>query len=170
MEIDDLAIVGVGAFLVLVALIWKAYRVIDDRLSKIQADISELHCGVSHLFLLASKSENASSKPDPYGAPDNAGKVAHKTDDLALLRSPGLESELAEVDELCAKLITLVPPASAVPLISAVPKATAAQPISEMNAERPRSSKAAAHSGLANAAPRPRALMPWPADMRTRGS
>jgi hypothetical protein len=166
----DLAIVGIGAFLVLVALIWKAYRVIDERLSEIQADIGELHNGVSHLFLLASKSENASSKPDPHGAPDNAGKVAHKTDDLALLRSPGLESELAEVDELCAKLITLVPPAKGVPLISAVPKATAAQPISEMNAERPGSSKAATLSGLANAGPRPRPLMPWPADMGTRGT
>jgi hypothetical protein len=165
----DLAIVGVGAFLVLVALIWKAYRVIDERLSEIQADIGELHNGVSHLFLWASKSENASSKPAPHGTPDNAGEVAHKADDLALLRSPGLESELADVDELCAKLITLVPPTKAVPLLSAVHKAAEAQPISEVKAERPRSAKAATHSGLANAG-RPRPLMPWPADVGTRGA
>jgi hypothetical protein len=145
----DLAIVGVGALLVLVALIWKAYRVIDQRLSEIQADIGELHNGVSHLFLLASKAENASSKLDPDCAPDNAGRIAHKTDELALLRSPGLESELAEVDELCAKLITLVPPAKAVPLISAVPRATAAQPISEMNAE-------------SHAVRRPQPMLAWP--------
>ena len=50
----DLAVLGVGAFLVLVALIWKAYRVIDQRLSEIQADIGELHGGVSHLYLRSS--------------------------------------------------------------------------------------------------------------------
>jgi hypothetical protein len=166
----DLAIVGVGALLVLVALVWKAYRVIDERLSEIQADIGELHNGVSHLFLLASKAENASPKPNPYGGPENARTVAHQTHDLALLQSLGRDSELAEVHELCAKLITLVPPASAVPLISEVPRAMAVQPIWELNAERPRSSKAAIHSSLDKAGPRPRPLMPWPADMGTRGT
>jgi hypothetical protein len=100
----DLTVLSVGAFLVLVALIWKAYRVIDERLSEIQADIRELHGGVSHLFLLASKSEAKT-------ASENAGKLANEADDLALLRSPGLEADLALVDGLCAKLITLVPPA-----------------------------------------------------------
>jgi hypothetical protein len=120
----DLAVLGAGAFLVLMALIWKAYRVIDERLSAIQADIGELHNGVSQLFLLASKSEART-------ASDDARKVAH--DDLALLRSPGLEADLAEVDELCAKLITLVPPAKAIPLISEVPQAK----VAPVNAERP---------------------------------
>src|SRR5271169_5730081 len=46
----DLAVLGAGAFLVLMALIWKAYRAIDERLSEIQADIGELHNGVSQLF------------------------------------------------------------------------------------------------------------------------
>ena len=134
--ITDLAVVGVGAFLVLVALIWKAYRVIDQRLDEIQADIRELHCSASHLFVLASTNAKASD-PKPRVASDNSANAPHETDDLAFLRSPGLEADLTEVDELCAKLITLVPPAKAAALISAVPQAKAVPPISEMNAERP---------------------------------
>ena len=107
----DLTVLSAGAFLVLMVLIWKVYRGIDERLSEIQADIGELHNGVSHLFLLASKSE---AKIDS----ENASEVAHKADDLALLQSPGLEADLAVVDGLCAKLITLAPPAKAAPLIS----------------------------------------------------
>jgi hypothetical protein len=114
--IADLALLGAGAFLVLVALIWTAYRVIDERLGEIQADIAELHNGVAHLFLLASKSEAKPSKPKPCFAFDN-GKTAN---DVAFLRSRGLAAELAQVDELCGKLITLVPPPEAIPLISAV--------------------------------------------------
>jgi hypothetical protein len=107
----DLMVLSAGAFIVLLALIWKVYRVIDKRLSEIQADIGELHNGVSHLFLLASKSQAKTVS-------ENASKVTHKADDLALLQSPGLEADLAVVDGLCAKLITLVPPAKAAPLIS----------------------------------------------------
>jgi len=47
------------------------------------------------------------------------------------------KADLAEVDELCAKLITLVPPAKALPLISAVPQSSAVPAIPEVNAERP---------------------------------
>ena len=107
----DLTVLTAGAFLVLMALIWRLYRGIDERLREIQADIGELHNGVSHLFLLASKSE---TKP----VSENAGKVARKADDLALLQSPGLEGDLAVVDGLCAKLIALAPPDKAAPLIS----------------------------------------------------
>jgi hypothetical protein len=107
----DLTVLSAGAFLVLMALIWTVYRVIDGRLSEIQTDIGDLHTGVSRLFLLASKSEAETVS-------ENAGKVAHKANDLALLQSPGLEADLAVVDGLCAKLITLAPPAKAAPLIS----------------------------------------------------
>ena len=107
----DLTVLSAGAFLVLMVLIWKVYRGIDERLREIQADIGELHNGVSHLFLLASKSE---TKP----VSENAGKVARKADDLTLSQSLGLEGDLAVVDGLCAKLIALAPPAEAAPLIS----------------------------------------------------
>jgi hypothetical protein len=106
----DLTVLSAGAFLVLMVLIWKVYRGIDERLREIQADIGELHNGVSHLFLLASKSE---TKP----VSENAGKVARRADDL-VLRSPGLEGDLAVVDGLCAKLIALAPPDEAASLIS----------------------------------------------------
>jgi hypothetical protein len=131
--ITDLAVVGVGAFLILVALIWKAYRVIDERLSEIQADISELQ---NALFLLASKSDAKTSNP-ALVAPGDADTIAHRTDELVFLRSPGLESDLTAVGELCAKLITLVPPAEAATLISAVPLANVAPLIPEIRAERP---------------------------------
>jgi hypothetical protein len=84
------------------------YRDIGERLREIQADIGELHNGVSHLFLLA-------SKPGTKAVSD---KLAHKADELALLQAPVLEADLAVVDGLCAKLIALVPPAEAAPLIS----------------------------------------------------
>jgi hypothetical protein len=105
-----------GAFLLAVALIWKAYRVIDKRLSDIHAELGELHTGVSHLFLFVTKSAAKGSKAEPSSASAecNAGEVAHTP---APLPSPGLEAELAEVHDLCAKLITLVPPVEAAPLL-----------------------------------------------------
>jgi hypothetical protein len=128
----DLAIVAVSAFLILVALIWKAYRVIDERLNEIQSELDELHNGVSHLSSLASKSARTVS--------ENKRKVvdadlAHA--DLALLRSPGLETDLAVVEDLCAKLITLVPPPEAVPLLSEVPQAGSVLPIPGIIGKKP---------------------------------
>jgi hypothetical protein len=46
----DLTVLSAGAFLVLMVVIWKVYRGIDERLTEIQADIGELKNGVSHLF------------------------------------------------------------------------------------------------------------------------
>jgi hypothetical protein len=110
----DLAIIGAGAFLILVALIWKAYRVLDERLSEIQADLGELRGAIL-----------ASSEAKPFKPEAHIASAKPTNERLALLGSPGLEGPLAEVDELCAKLITLVPPAEAAPLISEAPKVEA---------------------------------------------
>jgi hypothetical protein len=92
----DLTVLNAGALLVLMALIWKVNRDIGERLREIQADIGELHKGVSHLFLLASKP----------GRKTVSDRVAHRADERS--QSPGLEADLAVVDGLCAKLIALV--------------------------------------------------------------
>jgi hypothetical protein len=118
----DLAIVAVSAFLILVALIWKD-RDIDKRLREIQSDLDELRNGVSHLFSLASKSARTASENARKVVDDDLAEI-----DVALLRSPGLETDSVAVEDLCAKLITLVPPPEAVPLISEVPQAGSVPP------------------------------------------
>ena len=123
----DLAVFAAGTFLILIALIWKAYRSIDARLSEIQADIR---------FTLASKFEGRISEPELDRA--SAGpKRVRQHDASGLLRSADLEAELTEVDGLCAKLITLVPPAQATPLVAKVPEARTAPLPSELKAESP---------------------------------
>jgi hypothetical protein len=112
---SDFAVIAVGVVLLLVVLIWKAYHSIDERLGEIQADIGDLHAGVSRLFALQSKFEAKKSE-----AERNAAAIVSTTGGRANPRapSPDLEHELAHVDELCAKLITLAPPAEAIPLLS----------------------------------------------------
>jgi hypothetical protein len=127
----DVAIVAVSAFLVLVALIWRD-RVIDKRLSEIQSDLDELRNGVSHLFSLASESARTASQNGRKVGDNDLARA-----DLALLQSPDLEPDLAVVEELCAKLITLVPPSEAVPLISGVPQAGSLPPFLEINGKKP---------------------------------
>jgi hypothetical protein len=103
---------AMGAILVLVValivLIWKMQLIIDMRLSEIQADIGDLHNAVSRLFVIAS---NAKSEADTSKIAPKISNAEPTFSENTGMPSHGLEAELHEVDELCAKLITLVPPA-----------------------------------------------------------
>jgi hypothetical protein len=119
---------SLGAFLCVVALLWKAFRLLDDRLDEIQADIADL-------IALA----RATSTPRPGVAP-SPGAVPFKAEpnvaEHARKRksSRGLEAELIEVDELCAKLITLAPPETALPLLK---EKTPEKPVEPVGGRKP---------------------------------
>jgi hypothetical protein len=113
---SDFAVIAVGVVVLLVVLIWKAYHAIDERLGEIQADIGDLHAGVSRLFALQSKFEAKKSEAERNAAAAES-TIGGRANPRAA-RSPDPEHELAHVDELCAKLITLAPPAEAIPLLS----------------------------------------------------
>jgi hypothetical protein len=110
----EYAVFAIGAFLVVAVLIWNMQRV-AKRLAELQAELGELHFVVSRLSVVTlnaiPKGEAAATVPDIASPePDVASKHA--------LQSLALEAELDEVHELCAKLITLVPPAEAIPLLA----------------------------------------------------
>jgi hypothetical protein len=108
------AAVAAGAFSIGVILIGITQHIIGKRLSDIQAELGELQVEVSRLFVLAL---NANPKADAPQAEPNTASAESVGGEVATPPSPALEIELVEVPELCAKLITLVPPAEAAPLL-----------------------------------------------------
>jgi hypothetical protein len=101
------------------ALIWRLNRVLR-LLSEVQDEVSALRDTVSRVFLmqLNCKTEN---KPSSLGAapppPTSDATTKNQTREYDALQLE-LELETAAIGELCAKLIALVPPQEAVPLIA----------------------------------------------------
>jgi hypothetical protein len=108
-----IAAVATGAFIVIVILIWNVQRVIGMRLTAIQTELDEVNLAVLELFKMAL---DANCKADFKAEPaESSGEEIPNEDPH---NASGFEAELDEVDALCAKLITLVPPTNAVPLLS----------------------------------------------------
>jgi hypothetical protein len=108
-----IAAVATGAFIVIVILIWNVQRVLGIRLTAIQTELGEVNLAVLELFKVAlDANRSADLKAEP--AKSSGGEIPKEHPHIA----SGREAELEEVDALCAKLITLVPPANAVPLLS----------------------------------------------------
>jgi hypothetical protein len=120
----EYAAVAVGTFLIIVILIWKKLRTIDMRLREMQAELNELHAVESRLFIMAlnanPKAQAPKAEPTIASAQSNDGRIIAEDDLGCSPQSPNLDvgTSRAEGDELCARLITLVPPAEAIPLIS----------------------------------------------------
>jgi hypothetical protein len=114
----EIASLIAGAILVS-ALIWQFHRITSRQLSEIQGEVSALRDVVSRVFLMqvAHKTEKEPSNLDvtPPPSPDPTAKNDRREDDA--LHQLEMEFEAAEIDELCAKLITLVPPEEAAPLL-----------------------------------------------------
>jgi hypothetical protein len=110
------AVYVVGVFLVL-ALMWRTQHVIGNGLNEIQNEVSELRNLVSRLFVMALNARSAAEPAVTETTLASAERGIATEDDT---RAPPLdpEGELAHVDELCAKLITLAPPREAFPLLS----------------------------------------------------
>jgi hypothetical protein len=108
-----IAALATGAFIVMVILIWNVQRVLSMRLTAIQTELGEVNLAVLELFKMALEANRrADLKAEP--AKSSGGEIPNEDPHNA----SGLEAELDEVDTLCAKLITLVAPANAVPLLS----------------------------------------------------
>jgi hypothetical protein len=108
-----IAALATGAFIVMVILIWNVQRVLSMRLTAIQTELGEVNLAVLELFKMALEANRrADLKAEP--AKSSGGEIPNED----LHNASSLEAELDEVDTLCAKLITLVAPANAVPLLS----------------------------------------------------
>jgi hypothetical protein len=128
---------SLGAFLCVVALLWKAFRLLDDRLDEIQGDIADLI-----MLARATSTPRAGVAPSPGAVPFRAepNVASALAEDAAAEHarkwksSRGLEAELIEVDELCAKLITLAPPETALPLLK---ENTPEKPVEPVGGRKP---------------------------------
>jgi hypothetical protein len=99
------------------ALFWRLNRVLR-LLSEVRGEVSGLRDLASRVFLmqLNRKTEN---EPSSFGAaPLPPTSQATATDETREYDALQLELETAAIGELCAKLITLVPPQEAVPLLA----------------------------------------------------
>jgi hypothetical protein len=101
------------------AFIWRSNWVLR-RLSEVEAEVSALRDMVSGVFLIRlncqteNKSASSGAAPHPPTSDATAKNETREHDALQL----ELEIETAAIGELCAKLITLVPPQEAVPLLA----------------------------------------------------
>jgi hypothetical protein len=124
----EYAAVAIGAFLIVAIMIWKRLRFINARLMKIQNELNELRTIASRLFIMAlnanSKVETSKTEPNKGPPQSNGGEVVAEKH-TPQSPDPEAGTSLVERHELCAELITLVPPAEVAP-----------QP-SEQDAERP---------------------------------
>jgi hypothetical protein len=109
------AVVYAGGVLLISLVIWQMHRA-NIRLSEIQHEVSGLRDLVSRLFLTApaEKSDGKIAAPDAK----EAAKSTHAREEIASAPPPGIESDLVQVDALCARLITLAPPKVALSLTS----------------------------------------------------
>ncbi len=131
----EYAAIAIVAFLFLTILVWNTQRVVDKRLIELQDDLRELHFVVSRLFaMVLTANPKAEAGPNVSPADSNGGGVASE-DHARTPPSPVLEAELTQVHELCAKLITLVPPAKAAPLLSG--QGTSEPPMNRTEGRKP---------------------------------
>jgi hypothetical protein len=110
------AAVYAGGLFLISFVIWQTHRVNIRRINEIQREVSGLSDLVSRLFLSA-----PNEKPDGKIASPAANEAVQSDparEDIAPAPPPRIESDLVQVDELCAKLITLAPPKVALSLIS----------------------------------------------------
>jgi hypothetical protein len=100
------------------ALIWRSRRLMR-RLSEIEGELNALRSLVSCIFLMQ-LNHKTEDQPSNLGAvpppPSTATAKNEMRKDDAL--EPELEFETTEIDGLCAKLISLVPPQEAAPLLA----------------------------------------------------
>jgi hypothetical protein len=124
----DAAVFAACSILV-ATLVWQTQRLNNRRLRKIENDLDELRQLVSRVFAadLNWKSAQAvASRGDSApGQRDQADPVVTPAPSPDLAPPPHLTPlpetappDLSEVDLLCAKLITLAPPAAALPLLT----------------------------------------------------
>jgi hypothetical protein len=117
MAIEIALLVGWGVLVS--ALIWRSNRVLR-RLSEVEGEVSALRDMVSRVFLLRLNCQTE-NKPSSSGAasplPTSDGTAKEETREHDALQLE-LELETVAIGELCAKLITLVPPQEAVPLLA----------------------------------------------------
>jgi hypothetical protein len=113
----EIALLG-ACGVMLSVLIWRSRRLMR-RLSEIDGEVNALWSMVSRVFLmrLNHKTEDQPANlgavpPPPFSA--TAKNELRKDDAL----EPDVEIETIEIDGLCAKLIALVPPQEAAPLLT----------------------------------------------------
>lgn len=111
----EVAAYAVGVILIC-CIIWQTHRNNGRRLSEIQRELSGLREIMSRVFLmkLTEKSDGA------IAAPTKTTSEVHSEpakEDTSSAPEPAIETDLVQVDALCAKLITLAPPKEAQPLI-----------------------------------------------------
>ena len=113
------AALSVAGAILVSALLWRSHRLTSRRLSEIQGELNALRDLMSRVFLTQMSQNPHSGPPLPEGIPPpspdstETADAPDKNDALQL----EMKLEVAEVDELCAKLITLVPPSEAAPLL-----------------------------------------------------
>jgi hypothetical protein len=114
----EIALLVAGGVLVSIH-IWQSrqIRLITRQLSEMQGEVDALRNLVSRVFLLQlnRKTDDEPSDVTPLPPSDPISKSDRRENDA--LQQREMEFEMGEIDELCAKLITLVPPKEAAPLL-----------------------------------------------------
>jgi hypothetical protein len=159
----------VGCLALLITLIWRKIR-FEKRLSEIEGHLCDIEVGIRDLQLSYSKLTGLMAKPNekessakvtPTGSAQLAAAARRSRADAKSMPRvlSDAEAEITRIDGLCAKLITLVPPREAAPLLSDVapghktlpePRVLNAERLTEPTVQGPTTGKGR------------RLILPWP--------
>jgi hypothetical protein len=112
MTIEIALLVAGGALILVSALIWRLHQIMR-RLGEIQGEMDAMWRTVSRLNR---KTEDEPSDVTPPPPSNPIAKIDRRENDA--LQQREMEFEVGEIDEFCAKLITLVPPKESAPLLA----------------------------------------------------
>jgi hypothetical protein len=110
------AAIYAGGVILVCCVIWQTQRSNNRRLTAIECELSGLRDIVSRLFLMSINERDGEIAAPKVSTPEVSPEPVEAATSCKPVR--GIESDLIEVDGLCAKLITLAPPKEARPLTS----------------------------------------------------
>lgn len=115
----EIALLVAGGVLVSI-LIWLSHsiRLMNRRLSEIQSEVDGLRDVVSRAFIWQFNRKTEDEPSDVTPPPPSNPTVKNDRRENDALQQRAMEFEVGELDELCANLITLVPPKEAAPLLT----------------------------------------------------
>src|SRR5262249_40414288 len=109
----EIALLVAGGVLV-ATFIWRLHR-LTRRIGDIQGEVNALRDMISRVFLIQLNHKTENDPSNLAAAPPPPSSDEGARNEMRKYGAPQLGLETAEIDELCAKLITLVPPKEAAP-------------------------------------------------------
>jgi hypothetical protein len=117
MTIESTLLVAGGILVLTFIWLLRQIRLMSRQLNEIQCEVNALRDVVSRVFLLQFNPKTENEPSDATPPPPSVPTAKNDRPENDELQHPEMQFEVGEINELCTKLITLVPPKEAAPLL-----------------------------------------------------